>query len=683
MEKGKIMDYDSGEFICPNCNNKGMDKYTNWILNKAYFDKYGLKVWIFYYKIEAKSDCNCKWESIYYPLNCLFNGFENLFLCIDDVFPCVLIFPELIAMASSAFILVIIFVIFTIIYLFCILIVNIFYNLIIRPCRNLCCNKRSPNIKIEFTCLFLNYWYNLFEEITLQKVVNENIISKYVFGAIEQDIIRDGKKYFICNICKWRDESFLYFISKSTREKLDKKYITNENIEANNLQTESSLLTINQSNNTILFIKEDEIFPYFIQYKLNDTFTSIENKLYDTFPELKKRKKNNYFLCNGIRITGKTQTLRQLGIRNKDIIKIYYEEVDPIISIIFEKSQEQKSIPCNIYDLFETVEKQLYQKFPHLKNEKNYFMCNGNIITEKKKSLEELNIKNSDKILIMENYMEDDKQNNPLNDQNGNNGVITINVRNKNKINSSNEEEIISIIFKKKQQILSIPCNINESFASVENKLYHKFPILNNEKNYFVYNGIKITEKEKTLKKLNIKNSVIIEIFENENNSNGISEEQEQFISIIFIKKDLPFYFSLACNINEKFEDIENRFYKQSKFKNKDIYFMHEGYEIKDKSKTLAQLKFENSDKVIICENEIISIIFTKEDHSIIASLACNKNKKFKDIENEFYIKSEFENKKVYFTHKGNKINDKTKTLTELGFKNSDQVIVYENENNQ
>ena len=54
------MSYDSGEFICPKCKSKRMGVYTNWILNKDYFDKYGLKVWIFYYK-----KCERKWYGWY------------------------------------------------------------------------------------------------------------------------------------------------------------------------------------------------------------------------------------------------------------------------------------------------------------------------------------------------------------------------------------------------------------------------------------------------------------------------------------------------------------------------------------------------------------------------------------------------------------------------------------------
>ena len=46
------MNYELGEFICPGCKNRGMSIYTEWLLNKEYFDKYGLKAWIFYKKNE-------------------------------------------------------------------------------------------------------------------------------------------------------------------------------------------------------------------------------------------------------------------------------------------------------------------------------------------------------------------------------------------------------------------------------------------------------------------------------------------------------------------------------------------------------------------------------------------------------------------------------------------------------
>ena len=87
-------------------------------------------------------------------------------------------------------------------------------------------------------------------------------------------------------------------------------------------------------------------------------------------------------------------------------------------------------------------------------------------------------------------------------------------------------------------------------------------------------------------------------------NSTVVDKELESIISIIFITQDLQFYFSLACYTNEKFEDIEKKICHYPELNNKKLYFMHNGNEITEKRKTLAELKFQNSDKVTICEIE-------------------------------------------------------------------------------
>ena len=656
------MEYDSGEFICPNCKNKRMSIYTNWILNKTYFDKYEIKVLILYYKSKSKSYLKCKCECIKFPFEivfcCLYNNsyhwiFRLLFLIIAG-------FPLIYAYIS--------------LYPLLLLLINLcnsFIQLFLYICK-----KIDLCMKNDYTCLYFDYEEYSFKEKVLNELKDENFIWKDLFGTKEQDLIEYGKEYFTCNYCNWKEGTFLNFIPQSTRDNLDKKYITNKNNEINNIRSESVLLT---SNISILFTKPDQSFNYFLSCNLNDKFTSIENLLYQNFPNLRKKKKINYFLCNGIRIIGKTRTLRNLNIENANIIVICYEELDPIISIIFEKNQEQKSIACNINDSFFFVEKKLYQKFPQIENENNYFVCNGNPITQKEKTLEELNIKNSDKTLIYETEK----------------SLEEINIKNKKEINSSfvlnvESELTIYIRFKKEYLMKSVACNINDSFESIEKKLYRKFGYFKNEKNIFIYNGNEITEKKKTLRELNIKNSDIIEIFENLNISDlniaAKNKGLEQYISIIFTTKDLSFNFSLACNVNEKFEDIEKKFYKNSifKFENKElINFIHNNHEIIDKKKTLAELKFENSDQVIVYENPNISIIFSKQDQSFNYSISCNLNEKFDNIVNRFYQKSGFENKEVHFFHNGNEITDKTKTLDELKFKNSDKVIIFEYEKNE
>ena len=48
------MDYNSGELICKNCGNNGMNIYTNWLNRKKYINNSNEIQWIFYNKIISK-----------------------------------------------------------------------------------------------------------------------------------------------------------------------------------------------------------------------------------------------------------------------------------------------------------------------------------------------------------------------------------------------------------------------------------------------------------------------------------------------------------------------------------------------------------------------------------------------------------------------------------------------------
>ena len=477
------MSYDSGEFICPKCKSKRMGVYTNWILNKEYFDKYGLKVWIFYYK---KSERKCYgWYGFFCPLIFAF-GCDKKDKLNNPFFKwfCYIICSLLTILFSA-------------VYLIMYLPVLIWLDI----CISLCMEK-------VYTCLYFNYKKYLFDKKNFRQRKRANNILEECFGIKEQDLLEYGKNFFICHDCGKKEDSFYNFIPKEKRDNLAKKYSTNDINEINSLQTEIKVFintsntsnSSNTSNISIVFIKPDQSFHCFLSCSIKDTFISIEKELYQKFPDLKNE--NNYFLCNGIKITEKTKILYELKIKNTDIIvicdnqnpsEIKYEEQKPIISIIFKKQGVLYSLPCTINDKFESIEKRLYQNFPLLKNKNNYFTCNGDIITEKTKTLRELKIKNSDNILINENIM----------------------------LNSTVDDK-----------------------------------------------------------------------------------ELESIISIIFITQDQQFYFSLACKMNVKFEDIEKEICNYPELKNKNIYFTHNGKEITDKKKTLAQLNFINSDQIFICEIE-------------------------------------------------------------------------------
>ena len=458
------MIYESGEFECPGCKNREMSIYTKWLLNKKYFDKYGLKVWIFY----KKNETECYgWFGFCIPLSiaslcneCNINGLCKCF--------CYLI----------SFLLNIV---FAIAYLPIYLLIVIWIDI--------CFCKRK---KKTYTCLYLNYKKYLFEKKVFTKIKSAKIILENCFGTKEQDLIQYGKQFFICNKCKRKEDSFYNFIPKTDRDYLERNYFTNANDinEINSMQTEIKVLvnSSNPSNMSILFIKPNQSFHYFLSCNINDTFESIENKLYQYFSQLKNE--NYYFLYNGIKITEKNKNLWELKIKNTDIIVICEnnEEPEPIICIIFLKNQEYKSLPCNINDTFESIENKLYQYFPQLQNENNYFLFNGNIINEKTKTLRELNINNSANIIICENQI---------------NSIVK----------DKKIEPIISIMFFKEDNDLSysLACNINQTFSDIEKKFYENSGF-ENRGIYFKHNGIKITEKTKTLAELNFQNSDIVYI---------------------------------------------------------------------------------------------------------------------------------------------------------------------------
>ena len=113
-----------------------------------------------------------------------------------------------------------------------------------------------------------------------------------MFWNKKKDLIDYGKNYFIYNNCKRKEITFYNFIPKLTRDNLAKKYYINDN-ETNSLQTETLLLSPNSSNISILFMTQEQSNIYIFPCSLNDTFTSIENKLYHYFSALKFE--NKYF----------------------------------------------------------------------------------------------------------------------------------------------------------------------------------------------------------------------------------------------------------------------------------------------------------------------------------------------------------------------------------------------------
>ena len=77
------------------------------------------------------------------------------------------------------------------------------------------------------------------------------------------------------------------------------------------------------------------------------------------------------------------------------------DEINEIISIQFKSKDEDLDVSflCKKKDLFSKIEEKLFNQYPEYKDFNIYFTVNG-VIVKRHKTIEENNIKNSDKILL-------------------------------------------------------------------------------------------------------------------------------------------------------------------------------------------------------------------------------------------------------------------------------------------
>ena len=76
---------------------------------------------------------------------------------------------------------------------------------------------------------------------------------------------------------------------------------------------------------TIIFYSVDQKYHYSLICKNTDKFSTIEQKLFEIFPECQEE--NYYFMANGIRIN-RYKTLEELKIKNSDIITMNISEFE-------------------------------------------------------------------------------------------------------------------------------------------------------------------------------------------------------------------------------------------------------------------------------------------------------------------------------------------------------------------
>ena len=368
------MDYNSGEFACKKCKNNGMNIYTNWLNRKKYINNSIERQWIFYNKtIIKKKQLKCN----VYSNKCFSKPF---FLCDEDkcwpfgfcngevalnfflwpvfvislIVVCIL---NLIVIIVQAFILLLVCVfnrcnwscrwenticfvenyiklwkkclecnnkiiegillfllsiILLPIILLYIILSGLLYILVfmwIDICIYCCCKKNE-----------YKYVYSYFQNNNIYQgslIANDKKdIWKYCEGIAEKELIEQAKYLFTCPKCNWHYDTFKDFIPGIS--------FNDNNYNNDNNDTVDNLNVYPDNEISIIFISSAQNFHYAVICKLDDTFESIENKLYQENPNL--RTKNLFFLSKGTAIIDKKKTLSQLRFKNSDIITFYENE---------------------------------------------------------------------------------------------------------------------------------------------------------------------------------------------------------------------------------------------------------------------------------------------------------------------------------------------------------------------
>ena len=218
------------------------------------------------------------------------------------------------------------------------------------------------------------------KELDVNKTLEENQIKnkKPIVIKIQKDILNKGNKTSKKNNNEGKIEE-----NKKEERKINKPKV-------NNNEDEEISVIIKSSDQTIKI-------PFIC--KKSDKFKILEQELYKKLPNLKKEE--HYYLCNG-NVIDIEKTIEENKIKDSDILIININEIeekDDINVIIKSTDQNIKfSFKCKKSEKFKLVENKLYEKYPNLKNEEHYYICNG-IKIDIEKTIEQNKIKDNDIIL--------------------------------------------------------------------------------------------------------------------------------------------------------------------------------------------------------------------------------------------------------------------------------------------
>ena len=268
-------------------------------------------------------------------------------------------------------------------------------------------------------------------------------------------------------------------------------------LKENNIEDEDDIffeyLDFNQIN--VNFVLDDPEINYKIPCYDIYLFSTIEQKLYNEYPELKE--KHLLFQIEG-NIINKSLTLEENNIKNNAIISMKFGEKIKVNFISIDQ-KTKCSITCFDSDIFCDIEQQLYEIAPELQKE-YYFLCNGGVI-DKSLTFAQNKIKNNSIILINENETSIKEAMNMLEDLEKELGSLFL----------FDEEigtnQLISLNYLSTDRSIkcSISCNPKDKFSTVEEKLFLKYPELKEgNKAKFIFNG-DVLDSSKTIEENKLK----------------------------------------------------------------------------------------------------------------------------------------------------------------------------------
>ena len=422
----------------------------------------------------------------------------------------------------------------------------------------ICYNIKETDAQIEIECIYKDYSYpiickiddtiidlggRLLKEYPELRHLEENTAYPFYNGILLSSRKKTLKNYGIKN----GDEIFI----------LDYKELPN---------------SFKKSVNKIIDFRRN--------YKMNNIYEYNKSLDYE-FPNFYNTKiKSNYYdkkIDNN-----KKSEIKDMNKNINEKEKINNRIWDDIISIRFITPDQtvDSSIACYADDKFVDVEKKLYAKYPELRNKGCYFTCKARII-KKWKTLRENQICDEDVIFISYIFDEEIKKN----------------------------EDCISLEIIYKDCSYPVVCKIDDKISYIRIGLSLEEEQEEEIKNNcsFFYNGLLLSDEEKTLKDYDIKSGDKI-LLMNENEfpkfDNKKMELNDDDIIVHFISQDQSINNAIKNNKFSPFHKIVNKLYDQfPDYKNKRCYFLGNGNRIK-LLKTLKENNIENGNKIIIVIDE-------------------------------------------------------------------------------